>query len=78
MGQVPRDGDRRMSCINCKHWSLKETNPAMARMGFAQCLKKTKGHTMSGKARECERFAAVDEATSQSREGWLNREGKKK
>ena len=35
------------TCITCQHWQLKQTDPKMARMGFAQCEKKTKGHTFS-------------------------------
>ncbi|MGU3629857.1 hypothetical protein [Comamonas sp. C24C] len=59
------------TCITCQHWHPKDTSPAMVRMGFAQCEKKTKGHTLSANAPACDRHKPVDEATAQKRVSFI-------
>ena len=60
------------TCIECTHWSLKDTDRSIARMGFARCTKKTlPGHTVSADAPVCPRFAAVDAGAAESRREWL-------
>ncbi len=59
-------------CIECKSWSLKDTDRSMARLGFARCLKKKlPGHTTSADASACERFSAVDAGAVQTRKEWI-------
>ncbi|WP_312589004.1 hypothetical protein [Comamonas terrigena] len=60
------------ACIECGHWSLKDTDRSMARLGFARCLKKKlPGHTTSADASACERFAAADAGAVQTRKEWI-------
>lgn len=60
------------TCIGCSHWSLKDTDRSMARLGFARCMKKAlPGHTVSASAAVCVKFASTDEKTEQSRRDWL-------
>lgn len=56
------------TCMDCTHWSPKTTDPGMARLGFAACLKRpTPGRTMSAHAAECAQFAAADAKTVTAR-----------
>lgn len=64
------------TCMTCHHWQPKKTDPRLARMGFAQCEKKTKGHTFSANSPACDRHKPVDESTAQKRAQFL--EGSKK
>ncbi len=60
------------TCIECTHWSLKDTDRSMARLGFARCLKKKlPGHATSADAAASERFAAVDAGAAKARVEWL-------
>lgn len=60
------------TCIECSHWSLKDTDRSMARLGFARCLrKKLPGHTTSADAAACDRFTAVDAGAGKARVEWL-------
>lgn len=60
------------TCIACKHWSPKDGEPAMARMGFAPCLiKHLPGHTTSAHARQCDRFTPASAEVAQQRAEWL-------
>ena len=56
------------TCMDCTHWSPKGTDPGMARLGFAACLKRpTPGLTLSAHAAACEKFSPADEATTKAR-----------
>ncbi len=60
------------ACIECGHWSLKDTDRSMARLGYARCLKKKlPGHTTSADAAACERFVAADAGAVQARKEWI-------
>lgn len=55
-------------CMDCSHWSPKGTDPGMARLGFARCLKRpVVGLTLSAHANECGKFQPTDDATAQAR-----------
>ena len=62
-------------CMQCAHWSPRDTTPEMARMGFAQCVKRMHGHMTAAQAPECDRFAALPEKDALSRRTWLARHG---
>ncbi|MDR3004077.1 MAG: hypothetical protein LBV14_07560 [Acidovorax sp.] len=63
------------TCIECTHWSLKDTDRSMARLGFARCLKKKlSGHTTSAEAVACPRFAAADAGAATARREWLDKQ----
>lgn len=56
------------TCMDCTHWNPKGTDPGMARLGFAACLKRPMpGLTMSAHAAKCGKFAAADEKTAKAR-----------
>lgn len=56
------------TCMDCAYWSPKGTDPAMARMGFAQCLKRpTPGLTLSAHAAKCGKGQPIDAETAQAR-----------
>ena len=59
------------TCITCQHWQPKQTDPKMARMGFAQCEKKTKGHTYSSESPVCDKHKPAPEETTKARKDWL-------
>lgn len=61
------------TCIQCIHWQPKAGNAALARMGFAQCIKKAKGHTTSAEARACEKFNPLDAGKVAARRAWLEK-----
>lgn len=62
------------TCVECAHWSLKNTDRSMARLGFARCLKKKlAGHTTSEHAAACERFTPIDAKAVLERKAWLKR-----
>ncbi|WP_370682246.1 hypothetical protein [Comamonas sp. GB3 AK4-5] len=62
------------TCIECTHWSLKDTDRSMARLGFACCLKKNlPGYTTSAEAVACQRFAAADAGAAKARREWLEK-----
>lgn len=61
------------TCIACANWNPKATDPSLARMGFAQCDKKRKGHTMSAHARVCEEFRALEASKVEARINWMEK-----
>ena len=65
------------TCMDCTHWSPKGTDPGMARLGFAHCLKRpTPGLTLSAHAAACEKFQPIDEKTAQARHAkWDDKKG---
>lgn len=64
------------TCIECTHWSLKDTDRSMARLGFARCLKKKlPGHTVSSEAVACEKLAPIGKEIEASRRAWLEKQG---
>jgi len=67
-----------VTCIACKHWSLRDT-PAMACHGFGVCQQdKSPGTTHSGTfPRICLRFSALPAADVQKRQAWLEKRGQK-
>ena len=67
-----------VTCIACKHWSLRDT-PAMARHGFGVCQQdKSPGNTHSGDyPRICIRFAPLPKAEVQKRKEWIEKRSKK-
>lgn len=57
-------------CMDCINWNPKGTDPGMARLGFAACIKRpTPGLSMSAHANasECETFKPADEKTVTAR-----------
>lgn len=59
------------TCITCLHWQPKQTDPKMARMGFAQCDTKPKGHSYSAHATACDRHRPVTDEIAKVRKDWL-------
>ena len=56
------------TCMDCTNWNPKGTDPGMARLGFAACIKRpTPGLTLSAHAAACEKFAPTDEASAKAR-----------
>jgi len=64
-------------CMDCNHWSPKDTAPGMSRFGFAVCLKKpTPWRTFSANARACEQFKqAPEEVTGPRHAKWDDKTG---
>lgn len=67
-----------VTCIACKHWSLRDT-PAMARHGFGVCQQSKTPHTThSGDyPRICIRFAPLPQAEVQKRDEWIKKRSNK-
>lgn len=61
------------TCISCQHWQPKKTDQGMRRLGFAQCMKRAKGHTYSATARACEQHKAVTQEQVTKRAEWINK-----
>ena len=56
------------TCMDCTHWNPKATEPGMARLGFAQCIKRpTHGLTLSAHAPACDKFGPADQKTATAR-----------
>lgn len=66
-----------VTCINCRHWSLREA-PAMATHGFGVCKQdKSQGTTHSGDyPRICIRFDPLPQAEVEKREEWIKKRSK--
>lgn len=58
-------------CIQCQHWSLRDTEPSLARAGFAQCLVRARGNMPVAGAEACRRFSGLPEAEVDTRRAWL-------
>lgn len=67
-----------VTCIACRHWSLREA-PEMARHGFGACKQEKKpGTTHSGDyPRICIRFSPLLQAEVKKREEWIEKRRKK-
>lgn len=67
-----------VTCIACRHWSLRES-PEMARHGFGACTQvKTISTTHSGDyPRICIRFTPLPQAEVKKREEWIEKRSKK-
>lgn len=67
-----------VTCLACRHWSLRDA-PAMARHGFGVCAQdKSPGKTSSGTfERVCIRFAPLPQAEVQKREEWIKKRSNK-
>lgn len=61
------------TCITCQHWQPKQTDPGMRRLGFAQCMNRTKGHTYSATAPACDQHKAVTQEQATKRAEWINK-----
>ena len=64
------------TCQECTQWSLKGTDPKLARLAFAQCLRKFKGYTTSAHAQACDRFDQATHHTISERGAWLKKQDK--
>lgn len=53
--------------------AAQENRPRHAPPGFAQCMKRTKGHTYSATAPACEQHKAVTQEQAQARAEWINK-----
>lgn len=67
-----------VTCIACKHWSLRDT-PAMARHGFGVCQQSKTPHTTHSAdyPRICIRFDPLPKAEVQKREEWIKKRSNK-
>ena len=67
-----------VTCIHCRHWSLREA-PAMARHGFGACGQgKNPSTTHSGDyPRICIRFDPLPQAEVEKRDEWIKKRSKK-
>ena len=67
-----------VTCIACKHWSLRDA-PAMAQHGFGVCQQSKTPHTThSGDyPRICIRFAPLPHGKVQERIQWLKKRSNK-
>lgn len=65
-----------VTCITCQHWQPKQTEAKLVRLGFAQCEKKTKGHSLSATAPACTQHKPVDDKTAQARAKFMEGVGR--